>query len=106
MIDAVRITCKHFLLIILSKDIYERSLFEVPMKIIANFLDEEDDFGGEHCKCTCHPTADPSSQHCIHCSLKFINGKVYSREGKTLRLVKVQFSSSSSKLKKKRKKRK
>ena len=73
-----------------------------------NLLEDgtEDDLGGEQCPCACHPTA-AGSQHCIHCSLKFVNGRVYSRDGKTLRPVKVQFppnAGSSTKGKKKRRK--
>ena len=63
----------------------------------------DDDLGGENCPCGCHPDAG----HCIHCSLKFINGKVYSREGKTLKPVKIQYSSSNvNKGKRNRKRRK
>ena len=68
----------------------------------------DDDLGGENCPCGCHPDhAAVDAGHCIHCSLKFINGKVYSREGKTLKPVKIQYSSSNvNKGKRKRKRRK
>ena len=47
------------------------------------------------------------TQHCTHCSLKFMNGRVYSRDGKTLRPVKIQYpSNSNSNNRAKKKKRK
>ena len=66
----------------------------------------DDDLGGDNCPCGCHPDSADAG-HCIHCSLKFINGKVYSREGKTLKPVKIQYSSSNvNKGKRNRKRRK
>jgi len=70
-----------------------------------NLLDAEDDLGSDMCPCRCHP--GPGTQHCTHCSLKFVNGRVYSRDGKTLRPVKIQYpsnSNSSSRTKKKKRK--
>ena len=75
-----------------------------------NLLDDEDDLGGPNCPCACHPALLTGSNHCIHCSLKFINGKVYCRDGKMLKPVRVQYAKSLAKAgergKKKQRKRK
>ena len=71
-----------------------------------NLLDDEDDLGGPICPCSCHP-ALTGSNHCTHCSLKFINGKVYCRDGKMLKPVKVQYAKAGKSIsKKKQRKRK
>ena len=69
-----------------------------------NLLDEEDDLGGDNCPCACHHAT--GNVHCTHCSLKFVNGRVYSRDGKTLRPVKIEypFGKNNDKGKKRRKK--
>ncbi len=42
---------------------------------------------------SCHVNVQKAEEgtHCIHCSLTFINGKVYSRDGRTLRPVRVEY---------------
>ncbi len=77
-----------------SKTVYEEKI---------NLLDAgEDDLGGDNCPCACHSST--GTQHCTHCSLKFVNGKVFSRDGKTLRPVKIEYPSSDSGRGKKRRK--
>ena len=59
---------------------------------------EDDDLGGENCVCGCHPRpskeagrAQPVvSPHCLHCSIKFVNGRLYLRDGKNLRPAKAE----------------
>ena len=53
--------------------------------------EEEKLFGTDQCPCHCHPNKQPTSNHCIHCSIRFINGKIYAREGKVLKPVRVQY---------------
>ena len=53
--------------------------------------EEERLFGTEQCPCQCHPKTPPITSHCIHCSIRFINGKIYAREGKILKPVKVTY---------------
>jgi hypothetical protein len=53
--------------------------------------EEEKLFGTDQCPCKCHPKQQSTSNHCIHCSIRFINGKVYAREGKVLKPVKVKY---------------
>ena len=53
--------------------------------------EEEKLFGTEQCPCQCHPKNLPASNHCIHCSIRFINGKIYAREGKILKPVRVKY---------------
>ena len=53
--------------------------------------EEEKLFGTERCPCQCHPKSQSVSSHCIHCSIRFINGKVYAREGKVLKPVRVKY---------------
>ena len=53
--------------------------------------EEEKLFGTEKCPCHCHPTTLPATNHCIHCSIRFINGKIYAREGKVLKPVRVKY---------------
>ena len=53
--------------------------------------EEEKLFGTDQCPCQCHPKKQPTSNHCIHCSIRFINGKIYAREGKMLKPVRVQY---------------
>ena len=66
-----------------------------------NLDDNDEDLGGENCPCACHP-APGGSSHCIHCSLKFVNGKVYARDAKVLRPVSVTYPSSSKTSKRKK----
>lgn len=86
----------------LSDEEEEESMLEEKI----NLLEDESEFGGDNCPCACHPA--PNTGHCIHCSLRFINGKVYSRDGKILRPVKVNYPPGESPFsnKKKEKKRK
>ena len=62
---------------------------------------EDDDLGGENCPCGCHSrtTKDKINQqqqnvtmspHCLHCSIKFVNGKLYLRDGKNLRPARAE----------------
>ena len=53
--------------------------------------EEEKLYGTDQCPCKCHPKQQSASNHCIHCSIRFINGKVYAREGKVLKPVKVKY---------------
>ena len=57
---------------------------------------EDDDLGGENCVCGCHSRTSKErvnqqqqhmvmSPHCLHCSIKFVNGRLYLRDGKNLR---------------------
>lgn len=55
---------------------------------------EDDDLGGDNCQCGCHSrtSKDKTNQqqnvitpHCLHCSIKFVNGRLYLRDGKNLR---------------------
>lgn len=83
-------------------DVEEDEIFDEKI----NLCDGEDDLGGDNCPCACHhPMPASSTQHCTHCSLKFVNGRVYSRDGKTLRPVKIQFPNSGNHSKNKRRKR-
>merc|ERR550539_511182 len=38
----------------------------------------------------------PTPSHCIHCSIRFINGKIYARDGKNLKPVKVKYPSGKN----------
>ena len=58
--------------------------------------DEEKLYGTEQCPCQCHPKNQPTSSHCIHCSIRFINGKIYARDGKNLKPVKVKYPSGKN----------
>ena len=55
----------------------------------------DDDYGGENCKCRCHVGQERGKVedgiHCLHCSLVFIDGKVYIKEGKILKLARVEY---------------
>ena len=53
--------------------------------------EEEKLFGTEKCTCLCHPKNRLVTSHCIHCSIRFINGKIYARDGKVLKPVKVNY---------------
>jgi hypothetical protein len=53
--------------------------------------EEEKLFGTEQCPCQCHPRSQSITSHCIHCSIRFINGKIYAREGKVLKPVRVKY---------------
>ena len=53
---------------------------------------EDDDLGGDNCACGCHSRTSRDrvnqtvvSPHCLHCSIKFVNGRLYLRDGKNLR---------------------
>ncbi|TRY80544.1 hypothetical protein TCAL_04790 [Tigriopus californicus] len=53
----------------------------------------KDEYGGDKCPCACHAFSaeDDRSAHCLHCSIRFLNGKIYRREGKVLKPVRVEF---------------
>jgi len=60
--------------------------------------EEEKLYGSEQCPCTCHPPPTDASAgaavanpHCIHCSIKFINGKIFVKDGKVLKPVSVEY---------------
>ena len=65
---------------------------------VAAAVAEDDDLGGENCVCGCHPgpskeagRAHPVvSPHCLHCSIKFVNGRLYLRDGRNLRPAKAE----------------
>ena len=55
---------------------------------------EDDDLGGENCPCGCHSRTSKYktnqqqnvfTPHCLHCSIKFVNGRLYLRDGRNLR---------------------
>merc|ERR1712173_375453 len=56
--------------------------------------EEERGYGTEKCCCSCH--VGPVAPHCLHCSIKFINGKVYAKDGKALKQVVVQYPDGST----------
>ncbi|KAK6643204.1 hypothetical protein RUM43_004708 [Polyplax serrata] len=52
----------------------------------------EDHYGGDLCPCNCHNEKKKElGEHCVSCSLKFINGKVFLQNGKLLRPARVVF---------------
>ena len=62
---------------------------------------EDEDLGGENCPCGCHSKERINPQqphqpslvlnpHCLHCSIKFVNGKLYLRDGKNLRPARAE----------------
>ena len=53
--------------------------------------EEEKLYGTEQCPCQCHPKSQSITSHFIHCSIRFINGKIYAREGKVLKPVRVNY---------------
>ena len=58
------------------------------------------DFGGENCKCRCHLGQEPDriedGTHCLHCSLVFIQGKVFIRDGKSLKPGRLEYPSGQN----------
>ncbi|XP_032663668.1 uncharacterized protein LOC116840701 isoform X2 [Odontomachus brunneus] len=56
---------------------------------------QEDPYGGEHCKCDCHNTDDPSLknnlEHCVSCGTRFLNGRIYLQTPEGLRPAKITF---------------
>ena len=58
--------------------------------------EEEKLFGTEKCTCLCHPKNRLVTSHCIHCSIRFINGKIYARDGKVLKPVKVNYTNGQN----------
>ncbi|KAL6259235.1 hypothetical protein P5V15_009154 [Pogonomyrmex californicus] len=56
---------------------------------------QEDPYGGENCKCDCHNTDDAnsknSSEHCVSCGTRFLNGKIYLQTLEGLRPAKITF---------------
>ena len=64
---------------------------------------EDEDLGGENCTCGCHSRTSKErinqqqpqlslvlNPHCLHCSIKFVNGKLYLRDGKNLRPARAE----------------
>ena len=64
---------------------------------------EDEDLGGENCPCGCHSRTPKErinpqqpqpglvlNPHCLHCSIKFVNGKLYLRDGKNLRPARAE----------------
>ena len=76
----------------------DKTIFEEKL----NLVQQDDDLGGPTCPCACHPALS-ANNHCTHCSLKFINGKVYCRDGKTLKPVKIQYPNTGKSGPKKKK---
>ena len=58
--------------------------------------EEEKLFGTDKCTCLCHPKNRLVTSHCIHCSIRFINGKIYARDGKVLKPVKVNYTNGQN----------
>ena len=58
---------------------------------------EDEDLGGDNCPCGCHSRTPKErinqqqqlslvlNPHCLHCSIKFVNGRLYLRDGRNLR---------------------
>jgi hypothetical protein len=57
--------------------------------------DDDDPFGGERCPCQCHDKDDPKLKarlrHCVTCGLKFVDGGVFVKVGKSIRPAKVSY---------------
>ena len=63
---------------------------------------EDEDLGGDNCPCGCHSRTPKErinqqqqlslvlNPHCLHCSIKFVNGKLYLRDGKNLRPARAE----------------
>ncbi|XP_015112073.1 GON-4-like protein isoform X2 [Diachasma alloeum] len=56
----------------------------------------QDDYGGENCRCICHennnsPSKTNSSEHCISCGVRYLNGRIYLQTSEGLRPAKVTF---------------
>ncbi|XP_071861191.1 gon-4 like protein muscle wasted [Bombus fervidus] len=56
---------------------------------------QEDPYGGENCKCSCHndeeSTSKNISEHCVSCGTRFLNGKIYLQTSEGLRPAKIIF---------------
>ncbi|XP_008195801.2 uncharacterized protein mute [Tribolium castaneum] len=65
------------------------------------FPDTDDPYGGHSCVCTCHNGENlqfkTRSQHCNNCGLKFIQGKIFINNGKSLRPAVVSFLTNPEK---------
>ncbi|KAG7203190.1 hypothetical protein KM043_010297 [Ampulex compressa] len=56
---------------------------------------QEDPYGGEHCRCSCHNADDTNlkniSEHCVSCGTRFLNGRIYLQTSEGLRPAKITF---------------
>ncbi|CAB4063522.1 GON4L [Lepeophtheirus salmonis] len=58
------------------------------------FLPKQNDIeqGSDNCVCMCHtPEESIKKVHCVHCSLRFVNGQVYRKDGKITRSLQVAY---------------
>lgn len=57
--------------------------------------ENDDPYGGDHCQCCCHDSADPTftsrAKHCTACGVKFIAGKVFMQTEHGLRPARIDF---------------
>ncbi|KAI4502066.1 hypothetical protein M0802_002748 [Mischocyttarus mexicanus] len=71
-----------------APELYEN--IELPISV-----SQEDPYGGDNCKCDCHNTDDSTnkntSEHCISCGTKFLNGRIYLQTSEGLRPAKITF---------------
>jgi len=72
-------------------------------RIELELTEEEKLYGTDRCPCGCHPkpaaegaVAAVSNPHCIHCSIRFINGKVFVKDGKVLKPVIVEYEDGTT----------
>ncbi|XP_076667749.1 gon-4 like protein muscle wasted [Andrena cerasifolii] len=56
---------------------------------------QEDPYGGENCRCNCHngddSTCKNTSEHCVSCGTRFLNGRMYLQTSEGLRPAKIIF---------------
>ncbi|CAK9806587.1 GON-4-like protein [Anthophora quadrimaculata] len=71
-----------------APELYEN----IELPILAS---QEDPYGGENCRCSCHngddSTCKNSSEHCVSCGTRFLNGKIYLQTSEGLRPAKIIF---------------
>lgn len=62
---------------------------------LPGLVSQEDPYGGENCKCNCHNSDDSTfkntSEHCVSCGTRFLNGKIYLQTSEGLRPAKIIF---------------
>ncbi|KAK2574977.1 hypothetical protein KPH14_008740 [Odynerus spinipes] len=70
-----------------APELYEN--IELPISV-----SQEDPYGGDNCKCDCHNTGSSNkntSEHCISCGTRFLNGRIYLQTSEGLRPAKITF---------------
>ncbi|XP_040565889.1 uncharacterized protein [Lepeophtheirus salmonis] len=67
---------------------------KAPPEFEKAFLPKQNDIeqGSDNCVCMCHtPEESIKKVHCVHCSLRFVNGQVYRKDGKITRSLQVAY---------------